>query len=162
MVCHLVKAESTLGRSTVIDLSAKTDNKFRQVDHRTIEEIIFKNVKYTLKKGGKGAKKEDEDMEEEKKKGEPKWDKTKLAVGNWFSGTSYYKSKEIIGENVKTESDGKEITIARDILEYEMHNACVFAKEEKLALTKVVKIFKEAHSTAFTVCFNSKIDEKLV
>lgn len=41
MVCHLVKAENNLGRSTVIDLSAATENKFRQVDHRTIESIIF-------------------------------------------------------------------------------------------------------------------------
>lgn len=37
MHCHLVKCENGLGRSTVIDLGAKGDNKFRQVDHRTIE-----------------------------------------------------------------------------------------------------------------------------
>jgi len=43
-----------------------------------------------------------------------------------------------------------------------MHNAGVFAKEEKLALTKVVKILKEAKSTAFTISFNCKIDEKAV
>jgi hypothetical protein len=55
MICHLVKVENNLGRSTVIDLTAKTDNKFRQVDHRTIESIIFKNVKYSLKKGAKKA-----------------------------------------------------------------------------------------------------------
>ena len=29
MTCHLVEAENMLGRSTVIDLSAKGDNKFR-------------------------------------------------------------------------------------------------------------------------------------
>ena len=86
MICHLVKAENHLGRSTVIDLTAKTENKFRQIDHRTIESIIFKNVKYSLKKG---AKKVEED--EEKKKDGPKWDAKKLAVGNWFSGTSYFK-----------------------------------------------------------------------
>ena len=43
-----------------------------------------------------------------------------------------------------------------------MYNASVYAKEEKLALTKVVKILKEANSTAFTVNFNCKIDEKAV
>lgn len=43
-----------------------------------------------------------------------------------------------------------------------MHNAAVFAKEEKLALTKVVKILKEAKSTVFTVCFTCKIDEKQI
>ena len=61
-----------------------------------------------------------------------------------------------------TESDGKEITVSRDILEHEMQNACVYAKEEKLALTKVVKVLKEANSTAFTICFNTKVDEKNV
>lgn len=53
MTCHLVEAENMLGRSTVIDLNTKSDNKFRQVDHRTIEFIIIRNVKYSLKKGAK-------------------------------------------------------------------------------------------------------------
>ena len=69
MTCHLVKAENLLGRSTVIDLTAKTDNKFRKIDHRTIEYIIAYNTKYVLKKGSKKAEKD-----EEEKKGE-KWDK---------------------------------------------------------------------------------------
>jgi hypothetical protein len=85
MICHLVEAENNLGRSVVIDLTAAGDNKFRQIDHRTIESITYNNVKYVLKKGGKKA-----DEEEEKKKGELKWDTSKLAVGNWFSGTSYF------------------------------------------------------------------------
>lgn len=53
MVCHLIKAESSLGRSTVIDLTTKHANKFRQVDHRSINYIIINNAKYVLKKGGK-------------------------------------------------------------------------------------------------------------
>ena len=53
MICHLVEAENMLGRSTVIDLNAKGENKFRQVDHRSIEFIILRNIKYTLKKSGK-------------------------------------------------------------------------------------------------------------
>lgn len=156
---HLVKVENNLGRSTVIDLTAKGDNKFRQVDHRTIEWIIFKNIKYVLKKGGK---KDDGADGEERKRGEPLWDYSKLAVGNWFSATAYFEVKAIKGDEVMTMSDGKEITVSRDILEHEMHNACVFAKEEKLALTKVVKELKEANSVAFTICFNTKVDEKHV
>jgi len=35
----------------------------------------------------KGAKKPED---EEHKKDEPKWDSSKLAVGNWFSGTRYF------------------------------------------------------------------------
>lgn len=53
MTCHLVKAESVLGRSTVIDLLTTHANKFRQVDHRTINYLIIRNTKYLLKKGGK-------------------------------------------------------------------------------------------------------------
>ena len=53
MTCHMVEVENNLGRSLVIDLETESDNKFRQVDHRSIESIIFKNVKYVLKKGGK-------------------------------------------------------------------------------------------------------------
>ena len=115
-------------------------------------------MKYVLKKGGK----KDDDDKEEKKKGEPLWDYSKLAVGNWFSTTAYFTVKAIKVDEVMTECDGKEITVSRDILEHEMHNACVYAKEEKLALTKVVKILKETHSVAFTICFNTKVDEKQV
>lgn len=53
MVCHLINAENHLGRSTVIDLNVHWGNKFRQIDHRSIEWIIFKNVKYVLKKSEK-------------------------------------------------------------------------------------------------------------
>jgi len=41
MTCHLVQVENNLGRSLVIDLSSKSANKFRQIDHRSIESIIF-------------------------------------------------------------------------------------------------------------------------
>lgn len=43
-----------------------------------------------------------------------------------------------------------------------MHSGKVFAKTEKLALTKIVKLFTEAHDCAFTVCFRTKLDEKHV
>ena len=46
----LVKAEEKLGRSTIIELSADYGKGWRQVDHRTVEELIIKNTKYTLKK----------------------------------------------------------------------------------------------------------------
>jgi ribosome-interacting GTPase 1 len=52
--------------------------------------------------------------------------------------------------------------MSKYLLEYEMHNASVYASEEKLALTKVVKVLKEAYSTVFTICFTCKVDEKAV
>ena len=51
---HLVDCENNLGRSSIIDLNAPLFNNFRQVDHRSIDWIIFKNVKYSL--GKKSAK----------------------------------------------------------------------------------------------------------
>jgi hypothetical protein len=100
MICHLVKVENNLGRSTVIDLNAQSPNKFRQVDHRTIEWIIFKNVKYSLKKGAKANE------AEEKKKEEPLWDPKKLAVGNWFSSTMYVDVKNPEGGEILAEGNG--------------------------------------------------------
>jgi len=41
MTCHMVEVENNLGRSLVIDLGTKSPNKFRQVDHRSIDYIIF-------------------------------------------------------------------------------------------------------------------------
>ena len=45
---HLAGHETALGRSLVIDLSS--DSSFKQIDHRTINWIVYKNVKYTLGK----------------------------------------------------------------------------------------------------------------
>ena len=50
MVCHLVECDNNLGRSVVVDLNAIPGKNIRQVDHRTIDHIIFKNVKYVLGK----------------------------------------------------------------------------------------------------------------
>ena len=109
MTCHLVKADSSLGRSTVIDLSSKHENKFRQVDHRTINYIIYHNAKYVLKKGGKKQALEEESEEDEdgskKKKEQPKWNTAELAVGNVFSGTNYYRAT-----SVDSTADGNVIT----------------------------------------------------
>ena len=156
MVCHLVKVENNLGRSTVIDLNAETPSKFRQVDHRSIEWIIFENTKYVLKQGGK------KNDVEEKKKDEPLWDPKKLAVGNWFSSTMYLDVTEPKGAEILAEANGQFILVERQIVEQEMYNASTFESEEKLALTKVVKILKEAHSSALTICFHTKVDEKAV
>jgi len=86
MTCHMVEVENNLGRSLVIDLKADPSNRFRQIDHRTIESSIFKNVKYVLKKGGQSFSQIDTSIP----KDEPKWDSSKLKIGDMFSGTSYY------------------------------------------------------------------------
>jgi len=75
LVCHLVNAEASLGRSTVVDLTTTNPNKFRQVDHRTINYIIFNNCKHVLKKGAKARRDEDDSEDDYKKnKDKPLWD----------------------------------------------------------------------------------------
>lgn len=164
MTCHLVEAESSLGRSTVIDLTTSSPNKFRQVDHRTINYIIINNTKFVLKKGGKknAAEESDDEMDGGKKKEAPKWNVKDLAVGNTFSGTSYYRATAAAGDNVTTRCQGVDITVSKDILECQMYNASVFAKEEKLSLTKVAQMLESANTACFTVCFTTKADEKLI
>ena len=41
-----------------------------------------------------------------------------------------------------------------------MYNSGIFASEEKLSLTKVAEKLEQANTACFTVCFNTKIDEK--
>lgn len=53
LVGYLLKTETGFGRSMVIDLEVEPhpDNevRIRQVDHRTISELIYKNVRYYVK-----------------------------------------------------------------------------------------------------------------
>ena len=149
MTCHMVEVENNLGRSLVIDLGADSDNKFRQVDHRSIESIIFKNVKYSLKKGGKGFG----DIDTQIPKDEPKWDAKQLAVGNRFSGTSYY---ETVSEVNPTEvfcyeknMDDRGVTIDKSIMRDEMNNATLYEAEESLTITKLATKLVEANNMCF-------------
>ena len=48
----MIEVENNLGRSLVADIRASAEDQYRQVDHRTMQSIIFKNVKYVLKKSG--------------------------------------------------------------------------------------------------------------
>jgi hypothetical protein len=50
LVGHLIEVEQKMGRSLVIDLEVPSDqHRLRQVDHRTIDWLILKNVKYIVK-----------------------------------------------------------------------------------------------------------------
>lgn len=46
---RLVRPEPLLGRSMVEDLDEKTNNRLRQVDHRTINWLIVEGTKYIVK-----------------------------------------------------------------------------------------------------------------
>lgn len=49
IVGHLYDTENDMGRSTVVDLNAEKQPAFRQVDHRTIQSLVFEGVKYIVK-----------------------------------------------------------------------------------------------------------------
>jgi hypothetical protein len=152
---RLENIQNYLGRSTIIDLK---DNTVKQLDHRTIEWIVFKNVKYLINKGGK----REDNNKDEKKKDEPLWDYSKLAVGNWFSATSYYKVTNINGDEIMTVCNAQKTKLSRDLIENEMYNPCVYAKEEKVALTKLVQLLNEANSVPLNISFSVKNEENKV
>jgi len=49
LIGYLVQVEPKMGRSQVIDLQAPAGRRYRLVDHRTINWLILKNVKYVTK-----------------------------------------------------------------------------------------------------------------
>ena len=87
IVGHLVNKEREMGRSLIIDLNAPLDNRFRQVDHRTIQSIVLRNVKYNLAKKSTLNTLIPFDGDTQK----PKWTLSKLQKGDWFSELQYYR-----------------------------------------------------------------------
>jgi hypothetical protein len=156
---HLVSNEHLMGRSLMIDLNAPKGKGFRYVDHRTIQYIIFKNVKYTLGKRDAGL----EDIPLKRSHDEAHFDGSKLGIDNWFSSIQYYKVKQILdGENCLVESNKSEIKLSRDIMEYEMFSGMISDKEEKITRTQIAEKLIEAKDTVLTVTFNKKVDDKHV
>ena len=49
LVGYMIKTEPKMGRSQVIDLTKPHGQNSRLVDHRTINWLIFKGIKYSLK-----------------------------------------------------------------------------------------------------------------
>ena len=161
LTCHMVEVENNLGRSLVRDLKTDSANKFRQIDHRTIESIIFKNVKYVLKKsGGKNFG----DIDTHVPKEEAKWDSSKLAIGNVFSGTSYYETVSDMGNNevfvYEKNQDNRGVVIDKSILCDEMFNASVWDNEEKVTKTQLASLLVDANDVCFQVCFDTQASEK--
>ena len=146
-----MQSENSLGRTTVIDLDAALENNFRQVDHRTIQSIIIKNVKYVLGKKSPAA---------EKEIAAANWDYTKIAQDNWFSFVKYYRVTAFEGDNVvlTDQKTAEEIVMPRAQVSEEIHNGMVFDKVEKVCRQDMVDIMTSTRNTAMTVSFTKKID----
>ena len=138
MTCHMVEVENDLGRSVVVDLKTDHEYKIRQVDHRTINWIIFKNVKYELKKSG-GLK--FAEIDTRIGKDNHKWDPATLKVGDLFSGTSYYQVESEIGNNeifcIEKSYNDRGVTIDKSLLNTDMINSSVYDSEESLSMTNL-------------------------
>ena len=159
MTCHLLDSQGPLGRSMVNDLNSPGYINYRNVDHRTILYIIFKGVKYSL--GKRDADITDLPVRVDKSK--PRWDQSKLAVGDWFSSTTYYKVKDITDEEnvqVINSHHGKnsEIKMSRDILEYDMSSGKAYEEEKTVCRSDVVDLITSAKETVMTVKFRKKVD----
>lgn len=126
---YMLEVENNLGRSRVIDLKVQGEDNERQVDHRTIESIIFKNKIFTLSRGGKSFN----DIDTQVPKDEPLWDPTKLAVGNIFYGTSYYQAISVMeGGQVlchEKNMDDCRVMVDKVVLNEAMYNASVYESE---------------------------------
>jgi len=159
---HLIDCDNNLGRSTIIDLNAKAPNNFKQVDHRSIDFLVFKNVKYTLGRKPAGF---DEELPLKVDRTAPRWDVSKLAVGNWFSQINYYKLLDIVDkESVKvcTSSDKKELTLSKDIMISEMQNGSAFKTTEKISRSEMVEKLLNAKEAVMSIKFHKKVNDKYV
>ena len=148
LTCHMVEVENNLGRSLVVDLKTTSYNRYRQVDHRTIESIIFKNVKYVLKKGGQGMK----DIDVEIPKGEANWDASQLKVGDIFSSTSYYETvSDIRNDEVRCRDlkDGALVEIEKSILCRDCDSANVWDVEQSISMSNLAAKLTGANNMCF-------------
>ena len=142
----------------MIDLNAPRDNNIRQVDHRTIQSIIFKNVKYSL-----GKKSTNEELPLKHSSEEARWNTSLVTVGDWFSYISYYKVISIEGNNVvlrstADENGDNEIVIPKENISEEIVNGHVFDNIEKVTRSEMVEKMINAKATVMTVNFRKKID----
>lgn len=53
-----------------------------------------------------------------------------------------------------------DITMARDILETEMHSGLIFESEKKISRSDMVLKMLEAGESVFSVTFNKKVDDQ--
>ena len=160
MIGHLVDSENHLGRSLIIDLNAAAPHNFRQVDHRSIEYIIFKNVKYSL---GKRTGEAPEQLPIKQSHDVRKWAPANLEVNNWFSSISYYKIKEIVDKDTvmvcNCQEPSKVLSMSRDILLKEMYSAQIHEKTEKISRSNLVELMMNAKETVMTIEFRRKVQE---
>ena len=159
MIAHLVQSDQHMGRSLVLDLEAPATNRWRQVDHRTIQSIILRNVKYTL-----GKKSTLSSQEEPKFNLRPKWDAKKLKVGNWFSECQYYQLEnggpkdEMMDVYINNESKDN-YQVPKDQL-IDMYSGTLYESEEKVTRTEMVETLLNAKECVFTVTFRKKVQAK--
>ena len=163
IVGHLVENDCKMGRTLVIDLDAPQDSAFRQIDHRTIEFIILRNVKYTL--GKKTTLAANEDKIKQLSQEQAKWDLKSLQVGNWFSEMQYYqllekeasKNGDFLCEVLK--KDAEQYHVPEEQLLNLMNSGTLYDQEQKITRTEIVELMTEAKECILTVDFRKKVKQ---
>jgi len=155
---HLVESENHLGRSLIIDLKSHGPSNFKQVDHRSIEYIIFKNVKYSL---GKRTGDAPEQLPVKHAHNVRKWDTSKLAIGNRFSSISYFKITQMVDKDTvlayNIMEPSKIVKLSKDILVKEMHSSQIFETTESVSRSNLVELMMNAKETVMTIEFRKKV-----
>ena len=162
IVGKMINLEPKLGRSMIKDLRVPFGYNLRQVDHRTVEWIIFKNRKFILKKSGKKYPVLPEAALKIEDPIHTKWNIDKLSVGDWFSDTKYLRVDNIKPSKLleATTSDGKKLVISEDIVQNEMYSSVHFAEEEKVTRTQLAEVLEDAGNKVFSAIFRGKVSEK--
>jgi uncharacterized Fe-S cluster protein YjdI len=83
------------GKSLVHDLEKDPWAKFEEVDHRSIQHIIYKNVKYSLGQKPKGAEVLEKPLSHNST---PKFDINNLEVGDYLSSINYFRILDTKGD----------------------------------------------------------------
>jgi len=119
------------------------------INHRSIQSIILRNVKYQL---GKASYKENLPLDVE---GDEKWSLSKLKVGDWLSEMQYYRlnreKKDERGRyscKLYRKEAGPNYVIPPKQMKM-MYNSSLYSTVQKVSRTELIKILIAAKECVF-------------
>ena len=151
---RLNRSKQQLGRTLVVDLNATSNSQIRMIDHRTIECLIIDKKKYVTKTSKRLVENVGKQLQEN--------ENYTVEEGDWFSKTFYFKLAKIGSDCEFVNQLGEQYKISRSIVNNFMDNSLTYNEVVRVTRTEMVSILENVGDRAFTVCFNKKIDDKVV